>query len=140
MKIITVWTEFEDAGTGQCYMAQTLPQLHEAEGLVALGIRRVATQQQLVDNLKRGQHDTSEARRLLDELQDLLAVHIADRDRRDVDKALRAIRLPPDARSRAMPSVQCNKKNAASGSIDVDEGAAIDRQRDAGNEIRLIGR
>jgi len=40
-----------------------------------------AAQQQLVDNLERGQHDTSQARRLLDEFQDLVAVHVADRDR-----------------------------------------------------------
>jgi hypothetical protein len=48
---------------------------------VAFSVRRVAAQQQLVDNLERDGHDTFEAHRLLAQFLDLLELPIADRDR-----------------------------------------------------------
>ena len=54
-----------------------------------------------------------------------------------------ASRLTFTRRARRLPVYAVQQKERgerASGSIDVDERATIDRQRNAGNEIRLIGR
>jgi hypothetical protein len=61
--------------------AQTLHHLEQAQGHVSLGIRRVAAQQQIVDTLERGGHHTIEARRLLVQFQNLLALDVVDRNR-----------------------------------------------------------
>jgi phage shock protein A len=43
--------------------------------------RNVANQRELVSQLEREGHDTESAARQLEELQEVLAMHVADRDR-----------------------------------------------------------
>jgi hypothetical protein len=52
-----------------------------AERHVAEGRRHVAHQKQIISDLKNGRHDTSVARSLLADFEDVLRMHIADRDR-----------------------------------------------------------
>jgi len=62
--------------------------LLHAEARVAQGDRRVAKQRRLVARLERDGQDTSEARMLLEELEESRKLHVADRDRllRDLGK------------------------------------------------------
>jgi hypothetical protein len=55
--------------------------LEQVERLVQEGERNVARQRQVVDALDRDGHNTGEAMMLLRQLEDLLAMWIADRDR-----------------------------------------------------------
>lgn len=52
-----------------------------AEGHVAKAGELVERQRSLVADLERDGHDTTEARRLLAEFQEIEAMHISDRDR-----------------------------------------------------------
>ena len=55
--------------------------LEQARRHVADGDKHVARQRQLVAKLDRDGHDSSEARRLLEQFEELLRLHIQDRDR-----------------------------------------------------------
>jgi hypothetical protein len=55
--------------------------LSEAEGYVAEGMRRVEKQRKIIANLERSGHNTLRAESLLRMLEDILAVHVAHRDR-----------------------------------------------------------
>jgi hypothetical protein len=55
--------------------------LEQVERLVQEGERNVARQRQVVDALDHDGHNTGEAMMLLRQLEDLLAMWIADRDR-----------------------------------------------------------
>ncbi len=61
--------------------AMLFDHLARAERQVAEGERHVATQRELVAKLGRDGHDTEQARLLLKQFEDLLALHVADRDR-----------------------------------------------------------
>jgi hypothetical protein len=52
-----------------------------AERHVAQGEGHVARQRELVAQLERDGHDTDSSLQLLNQFEDLLAIHIADRDR-----------------------------------------------------------
>jgi hypothetical protein len=56
-------------------------QLAQAERHVVIGSRHVATQRELLNKLERDGHDPSKAWSLLTQFEELLAMHIADRDR-----------------------------------------------------------
>lgn len=60
---------------------QLLEHLALAERHVKQGEEHVARQIDLIARLEAGGHDTTEAKRLLGEFQELLAVHIVGRDR-----------------------------------------------------------
>ena len=64
-------------------MERTMLETHlaQAEGHVAQGERHVARQRKLVAKLERDGHDTSEPKRLLSQFEEMLVIHIADRDR-----------------------------------------------------------
>jgi arginine repressor len=51
------------------------------ERLIAAGERQIARQREIVAQLEHDGHDISEATKLLDQLEQLQALHIADRDR-----------------------------------------------------------
>jgi len=55
--------------------------LSEAEKHVAQGTKHVERQQELVLELERDGHDAKQAKQLLHQFQELLSLHIADRDR-----------------------------------------------------------
>jgi hypothetical protein len=55
--------------------------LEMAERHVSQGLRCVARQIELIEKLELGRHDTSEANRLLRQFQDVLELHIHDRNR-----------------------------------------------------------
>jgi hypothetical protein len=55
--------------------------LEQAERHVLLGMRHVMRQRELIQRLESGGHDTREANRLLRQFEDLLELHIHDRDR-----------------------------------------------------------
>jgi hypothetical protein len=55
--------------------------LEQAERHVAQGEEHIVRQIELIARLEAGGHDTTEAKRLLGEFQELMAVHIAGRDR-----------------------------------------------------------
>ena len=52
-----------------------------AERHVSQGYRHVAHQKQIICDLENGGHDTTTARSLLGNFEDVLRMHIADRDR-----------------------------------------------------------
>jgi hypothetical protein len=52
-----------------------------AERHVAQGYRHIAQQKQIINDLENGGHDTTTARSLLGSFEDVLRMHIADRDR-----------------------------------------------------------
>ena len=54
--------------------------LAEAEAHIALGERHIVRQRELVADLARDGHDTTEAKRLLANLEETQALHIAARD------------------------------------------------------------
>ena len=56
------------------HLAATERQLAEAE-------RRVAYLRELVDQMERDGHDTTQVTRVLKDFEEVLAMHIADRDR-----------------------------------------------------------
>jgi hypothetical protein len=55
--------------------------LAQAQRHIAQGNRHVAQQREIVDKLERDGHDASRAWSLLAQFEELLAMHIADRDR-----------------------------------------------------------
>jgi hypothetical protein len=55
--------------------------LATAEHYVQHGVDRVLQQRRLIIDLERDGHDTAEARRLFVQMEDILAIFIADRDR-----------------------------------------------------------
>jgi arginine repressor len=55
--------------------------LEKAQRHVAKAERHVASQRELVAQLEREGHDSSQANKLLRQFAELLAIHIADRDR-----------------------------------------------------------
>jgi len=55
--------------------------LEQAERHVSEGMRHVERQRELIERLESGGHDTREAIRLLRQFEDLLELHIHDRDR-----------------------------------------------------------
>lgn len=55
--------------------------LAQAEEHISLGERHIAQQRELVARLERDGHDSTEASNLLDNFEELQAVHIAHRDR-----------------------------------------------------------
>ena len=57
---------------------------------VAEGRRHIARQKQIIIKLMQGQHDTSQARRLLSTYEELQLMHIAERNR--LQKELEAMR------------------------------------------------
>jgi hypothetical protein len=58
-----------------------LRHLEQAERHIALGKRHIADQEQLVADLARSGHDTTEARKLLDNFYATQVQHIQHRDR-----------------------------------------------------------
>jgi hypothetical protein len=58
-----------------------------AERHVTEGERHVAEQRERVFILAKGGHDTTEASRLLQQFEDLQALHVADRDRLKLELA-----------------------------------------------------
>jgi hypothetical protein len=58
-----------------------LDHLALAERHVTEGLGRIARQKQVIINLMDGGHDTTVARSLLATFEDVLEMHIADRDR-----------------------------------------------------------
>jgi hypothetical protein len=58
-----------------------LRHLAQARRHVADGERHVARQRELVAELERDGHDTTQSRALLNQFEQMLALHIADRDR-----------------------------------------------------------
>jgi hypothetical protein len=58
-----------------------LDHLAIAERHVTEGLRHISHQKQIIIDLTNGGHDTSIARSLLDDFEDVLKMHIADRDR-----------------------------------------------------------
>jgi hypothetical protein len=65
--------------------AMILRHLTRARERVAQGERHLKLQQQIVDLLQRDGRDALHARKLLQQYQELLARHIADRDRLERD-------------------------------------------------------
>jgi hypothetical protein len=65
--------------------AMILQHLARARERVAQGERHLKLQQQIVDLLQRDGRDALHARKLLQQYQELLARHIADRDRLERD-------------------------------------------------------
>jgi hypothetical protein len=55
--------------------------LAAAERHVAEAERHVAAQREFLAQLQREGHDTAQAKRLLEQFEEVLAIHIADRDR-----------------------------------------------------------
>jgi hypothetical protein len=55
--------------------------LEEAERHARQGAIHVANQRNLIADLERGGHDTTDARALLRQFEDLQELHVADRDR-----------------------------------------------------------
>jgi hypothetical protein len=65
--------------------------LSAAERHVAEAGRHLANQRELVAYLEREGHDAAEAARLLDQLEEGLAIHIAERDRLRKELGLAAL-------------------------------------------------
>jgi len=61
--------------------------LQLAEKHVAQGDQHLADQRELIFQMERDGHDTTEARRLLRQFEELQELHIADRDRLRQEKA-----------------------------------------------------
>jgi DNA-directed RNA polymerase subunit F len=61
--------------------ATILRHLEQARRLITQGEQYVAHQREIVAQLERDGHDTYEAKRLLDQLQQFHALQVADRDR-----------------------------------------------------------
>jgi hypothetical protein len=59
----------------------TIEQLAEAEDHVARGERHIARQRRLIADMERDGKDTFEEKGLLSTLQEIQALHIAERDR-----------------------------------------------------------
>ena len=55
--------------------------LAQAEGHISLGERHIARQRELVSELERGPYDTTEARLLLANFEEVQKMHVVDRDR-----------------------------------------------------------
>ena len=55
--------------------------LQQAEHHVAVGERNIARQREIIQELKKDGHDTSEAQKLLEQFKSLQALHVQDRDR-----------------------------------------------------------
>ena len=55
--------------------------LAQAKAHVEAGRKHIVRQRKLIAKLERGGHDTKQARAFLDELEQLQATHIADRER-----------------------------------------------------------
>jgi hypothetical protein len=79
-------------GVQLCMDKQLVEQhLKMAKQHVAQGRRHIARQKQIIVKLRRGQHDTSQARQLLSTFEELQLMHIAERNR--LQKELEAMRL-----------------------------------------------
>ena len=61
--------------------------LELAEKHVALGQQHLANQRELIFQMEQDGHDTTEARRLLKQFEELQEMHLADRDRLRQEKA-----------------------------------------------------
>jgi hypothetical protein len=61
--------------------AMLVRHLEMARRHVAEGERHVARQRELVAELERDGHDTAQSRDLLKQFEELLALHVSDRDR-----------------------------------------------------------
>jgi hypothetical protein len=66
-----------------------LDHLAQAQRHIAEAERHVARQREIVAHLERDGHDTSSSRKLLDQFEQLYALHVEDRDRiqKEVDEA-----------------------------------------------------
>ena len=55
--------------------------LRQAEEHIAKGEKNIARQWELIAKLERDKHDTAQARAILDQFQELQAMHLAERER-----------------------------------------------------------
>jgi uncharacterized pyridoxal phosphate-containing UPF0001 family protein len=55
--------------------------LAQAEEHVATGQKNIVRQWELIGKLQRGKHDIAKARAILDQFEELQAMHVADRER-----------------------------------------------------------
>jgi hypothetical protein len=71
---ITCWPIMPDR-------AMTLEHLEQARRRVAEGQRHIALQREIVAEKERDGHDTSTSKQLLDQFEQIYAMHVAERDR-----------------------------------------------------------